>query len=377
MMDWDEEDAGDPYDDHAPPWATRRSGPHPPVAAPDPARLLLPLSQAEDLVSRLDARAGAAAGTVREGLVARLALAEAAAWLTQAGLPTHPHDLGLRAAGLTGSWSAASDLHRLERAMPATWGRSDGEVGAVAAEHPVEQALALARLLTRLPVFRGDPLDEAERLAVALRSLGDSAWPAATASPGAAIPDVAAWRRGWLRTGEGVPALLAAAQAAARWMREAGEGDIARPEPQQAIFLAAVLLKRRRRLAQVPLVFWVGAGPGERLPQPGRDPAAWPGLFLARVAAAARKGLEVLDRLEAAQQQLAALAEGTRRSSSLPAAAELVLRQPVVTAPQLAQDLGLTHQGALLLIGRLTEAGVVREVTGRGSFRAYAIYPPS
>ncbi|MCG7354268.1 hypothetical protein [Roseomonas mucosa] len=336
MAGWDE-DESDPDDGSTPPWATRRPGPHPSAAAPDPARLLLLLARAEDLVSRLDARAGAASGAVREGLVARLALAEAAAWLTQAGLPTHPHDLGLRAAGLTGSWSAASDLHRLERVMPATWGGSDGEVGAVAAEHPVEQALALARLLTRLPVFRGDPLGDADRLAAALRSLGDSAWPAATASPGAAIPEVAAWRRGWLRTGEEAPAILAAASAAARWMREAGEGDLARPEPQQAIFLAAVLLKRRRRLAQVPLVFWSGAGPGERLPQPARDPAAWPLLFLERVAAAARKGLEVLDRLEAAQTRLAALTEGTRRSSSLPAAAALVLRQPIVTAPQLAR----------------------------------------
>ena len=117
MADWDDEDAGDPDDGHAPPWATCRPGPHPPAAAPDPARLLLPLSQAEDLLSRLDARAGAAPEALRQGLVARLALAEAAAWLTQAGLPTHPHDLSLRAAGLTGSWSAASDLHRLERAM--------------------------------------------------------------------------------------------------------------------------------------------------------------------------------------------------------------------------------------------------------------------
>ncbi|MDT8352514.1 helix-turn-helix domain-containing protein [Roseomonas mucosa] len=368
MVDWDE---NDPDDGSTPPCAARRPGARLPATAPDPARLLLPLAQAEDLVSRLDARAGAASEALREGLVARLALAEASSWLTQAGLPTHPHDLALRAAGLTGSWSAASDLHRLERAMPATWGGRDGEVGAVAAEHPVEQALALARLLARLPVFRTDPLDAAETLAAALRALGDSAWPAAIASPGAAVPDVAAWRRGWLRAGEGLPALLAAAEATACWMREAGEGDIARPEPQQAVFLAAVLLKRRRRLGHVPLVFWSGAGPGERLPRPTADPAAWPVLFLARVATAARRGLEVLDRLEVAQQRLAVLAEGARRSSSLPAAAALLLRRPLVTAPQLAKDLGLTHQGALLILAKLQGARIVQEVTGRGSFRAY------
>ena len=33
---------------------------------------------------------------------------------------------------------------------------------------------------------------------------------------------------------------------------------------------------------------------------------------------------------------------------------------------QLAKDLGLTHQGALLILARLLEARVVREVTGRG-----------
>ena len=85
----------------------------------------------------------------------------------------------------------------------------------------------------------------------------------------------------------------------------------------------------------------------------------------------------MLDRLEAAQAKLAALTEGSRRSSSLPAAAELVLRRPIVTAPQLAKDLGLTHQGALLILARLREARILQEVTGRGSFRAYGIYPPS
>ncbi|MDT8332890.1 helix-turn-helix domain-containing protein, partial [Roseomonas gilardii] len=81
----------------------------------------------------------------------------------------------------------------------------------------------------------------------------------------------------------------------------------------------------------------------------------------------------VLDRLEVAQQQLAALAEGVRRSSSLPAATELVLRRPLVTAPQLVKGLGLTHQGALLILARLQEAWIVQEVTGRGSFRAFAV----
>ena len=44
----------------------------------------------------------------------------AASEVLRQGLPAHPHDLALRATSLTGSWSAASDLHPLERAMPTT-----------------------------------------------------------------------------------------------------------------------------------------------------------------------------------------------------------------------------------------------------------------
>lgn len=47
----------------------------------------------------------------------------------------------------------------------------------------MEQAPALARLLTWLPVFRTDPLNEAERLAAALRLLGDTARHAARFTP--------------------------------------------------------------------------------------------------------------------------------------------------------------------------------------------------
>ena len=48
MAGWDEDDDDASADDGGtPPWATRRPGPHPPAAAPDPARLLRPLSQAE------------------------------------------------------------------------------------------------------------------------------------------------------------------------------------------------------------------------------------------------------------------------------------------------------------------------------------------
>jgi predicted transcriptional regulator len=49
------------------------------------------------------------------------------------------------------------------------------------------------------------------------------------------------------------------------------------------------------------------------------------------------------------------------------------LRQPVLTAAGLAAELGATPQGALLIIKRLMAAGILREATGRSSFRAFVV----
>ncbi|MDJ0390333.1 helix-turn-helix domain-containing protein, partial [Roseomonas sp. E05] len=194
-------------------------------------------------------------------------------------------------------------------------------------------------------------------------------WPAAPRSC-AARPDFSLWRRGWLRAGRLEPALLAAAEGAASWMRQAGEGDTAAPQLQQALFLAAVLLRRRGRLRHVPLVFWSAGRRGMR--HPAEDPAGWPRIFLQRVHAAALRSLDEIDRLQGVAAKGATLVSRSRRSSALGAACELALRHPVLTAGTLATRLGLTHQGALLVLNRLVAEGVVREVTGRASFRAYA-----
>jgi hypothetical protein len=114
--------------------------------------------------------------------------------------------------------------------------------------------------------------------------------------------------------------------------------------------------------------------PGSRpAVMPLRDPAAWPIAFLGRVAAAARLGLGELARLrdaEARGEQV--FAKG--RQSLLPVALESALRAPTVTARGLAGQLGITPQGALLLLKRLETAGLLHESTGRRSYRAYVIF---
>ena len=58
---------------------------------------------------------------------------------------------------------------------------------------------------------------------------------------------------------------------------------------------------------------------------------------------------------------------------ALPDALDAVLRAPVVTADTLAKTLQVTPRAAPGLLQQLMAAGVVREVTGRASWRAFML----
>jgi hypothetical protein len=75
-----------------------RSGAADPLAGADPL-LLATLADASDALARLDTSLAAADAAVQDGLLARLALREAAGWLAHAHTWVHPLDLALRAAG--------------------------------------------------------------------------------------------------------------------------------------------------------------------------------------------------------------------------------------------------------------------------------------
>ena len=89
----------------------------------------------------------------------------------------------------------------------------------------------------------------------------------------------------------------------------------------------------------------------------------------ARVSLAAEGGLKEIARLAQASDQMERRLRGRRASSSLPAAIELVLQRPVVSAEMVAQAAKVTPRGALNLIADLG----VREMTGRGRYRAWGI----
>lgn len=84
---------------------------------------------------------------------------------------------------------------------------------------------------------------------------------------------------------------------------------------------------------------------------------------------AADAGIKEIDRLTLAKRQMERRLKGKRSSSSLPAAIDLLLSRPIVSAHMIAASAKITPRGALNLIGELN----VREMTGRGRYRAWGI----
>jgi hypothetical protein len=91
--------------------------------------------------------------------------------------------------------------------------------------------------------------------------------------------------------------------------------------------------------------------------------------FLDAIHEAALAGLKEHDRLVLAQNQMARRLRDCRASSKLPALVELVQSRPLVSTGMIQDSLEVSKQGALNLVGELN----LREMTGRGRFRAWGI----
>lgn len=80
-------------------------------------------------------------------------------------------------------------------------------------------------------------------------------------------------------------------------------------------------------------------------------------------------GFKEHDRLLLARQMLERRLTGRRASSNLPGLIELVLARPLVSTGLIASELNITPRAALRLVEELN----LREMTGRGRFRAWGI----
>jgi len=80
-------------------------------------------------------------------------------------------------------------------------------------------------------------------------------------------------------------------------------------------------------------------------------------------------GFKEHDRLMLARQMLERRLTGRRASSKLPGLIELVLARPLVSTGLIAKELDITPRSALRLVEELS----LREMTGRGRFRAWGV----
>ncbi|TGQ46966.1 RHE_PE00001 family protein [Mesorhizobium sp. M00.F.Ca.ET.216.01.1.1] len=165
--------------------------------------------------------------------------------------------------------------------------------------------------------------------------------------------------------GENMPAVLAAAVAWDVWQ------DIEPLQHQHWLgnLLVAALLRARGKVGSH--LFCIHAGlrmiPRER-PR-ARDRTTRLLAALDAFAEAAAAGLKELDRLVMAKSQMERRLRNRRKNSSLPALVELVVALPVVSAGLIATELKISQRATLDLVAELG----IREVTGRGRYRAWGV----
>jgi hypothetical protein len=323
--------------------------------------LLAPLARAQDALARLEAKAEMASEAVAEGLRARMSYLEAAGWLRFAHVGIHPWDLALRDKALTTSIGTAARVDRLASVLPATVAQEPGLELApsvmVRLDIEVNRALQLARLWRRIAELRTwRPLAEAGAVRETLQSLGCRV---------SGDDVVADWLAG-VHMRERGPPLIRAGRAALDWMCQPGVQE----RDPDGVFLAACLWREKTAHAPIPLPFW-SAPQQHHYRLDLRVGVEWMAQFFECVTAAAVIGLRELGRLLEAEKKREII--GSTARSRLPDALDAMLRAPIVTADSLAKALDVTPRAALGLLRQLTAAGIVREATGRASWRAFAL----
>ncbi len=287
-----------------------------------------------------------------------MAYREASGWLAHAHVWIHPQDLALRDAGLAGSYAAAARAGRLPSELRATLAQGS-ELDAVPSDLVVGLAVRFARLWRRLAELRTwSPLADTAALEATLQSLGFGG--------AGQDEDVDCWLAS-VRSHQEGPILIQAGGVARDWTNRTQAAD---PLGLDAVFLAACLWRHKGFGRPISLPFW-SAGEQRHHRLSLKIGLQWTEGFLDCVAAAAHVAVGELDRLQRAEEMGRKLGGTTR--SRLPDALQVVLQAPIVTAQTLAKRLDVTSQAATGLLRQLLVAGIVREATGRASWRAFVL----
>jgi len=175
---------------------------------------------------------------------------------------------------------------------------------------------------------------------------------------------LAEWRQLLERTSE-LPTVLRAALALDAWANL----DVLQRGGWIGGLLVAAFLRQEGTTANHLACLHVGA---QKISRERRRSNARIERVLANIDAireAAIAELKEHDRLLLARERLERMLRGRRASSKLPGLMDLVLSRPMVSTSMVQAALKVSRQGALDLIG----AFGLRELTGRGSYRAWGI----
>jgi hypothetical protein len=175
---------------------------------------------------------------------------------------------------------------------------------------------------------------------------------------------LAEWRQVLERTSD-LPAVLRAALALDTW----GEIEVLQRGDWIGGLLVGAMLREEGITANHLACLHIGA---QKVPRERRRARARTDRVIAHIDAiyeAAVAGLKEHDRLLLARERLERVLRGRRANSKLPALRDLVLSRPMISTSMIQATLKVSRQGALDLIG----AFGLRELTGRGSYRAWGI----
>ncbi|MCO5966547.1 RHE_PE00001 family protein [Sinorhizobium meliloti] len=363
--------------------------------------LLRPISDAGIALARLDERI--ARSPVGEGFLERTHFAEACASLWIDGELVHLEDLVLHDAGHdirtpTHELTIARDVLRsrrriasqppgwalspdgLRQTWPAPYLRADstgGSVGAAADPASVEGAEGEGASEKNSSPFDAELaaidalLARSDAVIEEARRIGPSKSARAEKDPLVYDLDwdedarLDEWRAVVQQNGE-LPALLQAIVALDAW----NELAVLQHAPWLGRLLAASIL-RQAGLTTAAHLAAVNLGlksiPVDRRRHRDRETRL---LAIAHgVIAAAEFGLKEHDRLALARQMMERKLLGRRTSSKLPELIELVMAKPLVSAGMVVTTLEVTPQAARRIVGELG----LREMTGRGRFRAWGV----
>jgi Protein of unknown function (DUF1612)/HTH DNA binding domain len=172
----------------------------------------------------------------------------------------------------------------------------------------------------------------------------------------------------WLalvRSTKELPPVLRAAIALNAWR----EIDVLQRAPWLGRLLVAGLLRETGTTIAHLVAINLGLKSVPREKRQAKDQTTRIMALLQAIEAAAVTGLKEHDRLVLAREQMQRRLKGKRTNSKLPQLIELVLARPLVSSTMIEKELKVTLQGALNLVGALS----LREMTGRGRFRAWGI----